>query len=177
MIGTAMAIDDPVVVVPYDPSWPDVFEAEANKLRSGLGSAVVDVHHIGSTAVPGMAAKPIIDILVVVRDIVDAPLVMKAMESSGFTCYGDFGVPGRKFYRREGIPPLHVHLFSDGHPSIERDLNFRDILRRETRIANEYAEVKIELVGKFHGDRPSYSRAKEEFIARIAGPRPMPRTF
>jgi len=170
-----MPLDDPIVIQDYDPRWPQFFAAQAAAVRAVLGSRLAAVHHIGSTAVPGMAAKPIIDMLAEARVPVICGDVAAALAGLGFTNHGEFGIPGRSFFRRDMAPRVHLHVFPEGHPSVVRDLGFRDQLRDDGDLRERYQRLKRDLAGAFRQDRPSYSRGKEAFILAAAGPRPAER--
>lgn len=170
-----MGLDDPVVIEEHDPRWAETFAVESARIRAALGERCVAVHHIGSTSVPGMAAKPIIDMIVAVNVPVGSRGVNAAMRSLGYANHGEFGIPGRVFFRRDEEPRMHVHVFPDGHPSIARDLGFRDRLRADPALAHEYAAMKRRLAAAHRDDRPAYSRGKEDFIVASAGPRPAAR--
>jgi GrpB-like predicted nucleotidyltransferase (UPF0157 family) len=96
-----------IEVVAYDPSWPGVFEIEREVLSRVLGELAVEIHHIGSTAVPGLVAKPIIDILVEVHDMAALDRLNPAMEAIGYDCMGEYGIPGRRYYRKGGDHRTH----------------------------------------------------------------------
>ena len=170
-----MGIDDPVVIQEHDPGWAEIFITEAARLRAALGDRCVAVHHIGSTSVPGMPAKPIIDMIVAVNVPVGSRGINAAMRGLGYANHGEFGIPGRVFFRRDEEPRVHAHVFPEGHPSVARDLGFRDRLRADAALAQRYAEMKRRLADAHRHDRPAYSRGKEDFIVASAGPRPEPR--
>lgn len=147
-------------VVPYDPSWQGQFELEAKLIQRALGSNCLGVHHIGSTSVPGLAAKPVIDIMPVVKDI--AAVDTAAMQQIGYVARGENGMPFRRFFQKDS---RHVHVFEEGSSEISRHLKFRDWLRTHQKDAAAYASLKFELA-KTH-DQGSYCLAKEPFITAI----------
>jgi len=171
----AMALNDPIVMAEYDPHWPEIFSAEAAAIHAALGAHLRAIHHVGSTAVRGMPAKPVIDMLAESCGPVDCSHLDGVLTARGFSNHGEFGVPGRVFYRRDAAPVLHLHVFPAGHPSVRRDLGFRDKLRADERLRVAYAAMKCQLAEAFRHDRPSYSRGKESFILDAAGPRPASR--
>jgi GrpB-like predicted nucleotidyltransferase (UPF0157 family) len=137
----------PITIIPYDPSWPEKFEQEAGLLRELLGELAVQIHHIGSTSVPGLAAKPIIDILLEVSDL-DALDALDAKNAGfnrlGYEPKGAFGIPGRRYFRKGGDQRTHhLHAFRTGDQNLARHVSFRDYLRAHPEIAKAYAEVKI----------------------------------
>src|SRR5919202_5964727 len=114
-----------VKVVPHNPQWRDAFEAEAKHVADALGENVVAVHHIGSTAIPDIYAKPVVDLLVEVRDITGVDGRSSEMESLGYEVMGEYGIHGRRYFRkddREGIRTHHVHAFEAGSAEAERHL-------------------------------------------------------
>lgn len=158
-----------VEVVPYDPAWPRLFASEAASLAALLGDELVEIHHIGSTAVPGLAAKPIIDILPVVRDIERIDSYNDLLLALGYTPKGENGIPGRRFFSKdvEGVRRVHVHAFAAGHPEIARHLAFVAYLRGHPAEAQAYADLKVELARRFPNDTVGYTDAKSEFIRAI----------
>jgi GrpB-like predicted nucleotidyltransferase (UPF0157 family) len=112
-----------VEVVPHDPRWRDAFEAEARQVAAALGENVAAVHHIGSTAIPDIYAKPVVDLLVEVRDIAEVDGRSSAMESLGYEVMGEYGIPGRRYFRkdsREGLRTHNIHAFEAGRNHITR---------------------------------------------------------
>ncbi len=158
-----------VEVVPYNPAWPRLFAAEAASLAALLGDELVAIHHIGSTAVPGLAAKPIIDILPVVRAIERIDALNDLLLALGYTPKGENGIPGRRFFSKdvEGVRRVHVHAFAAGHPEIARHLDFVAYLRAHPAAAQAYADLKRDLARRFPNDTVGYTDAKSEFIRAI----------
>jgi len=158
-----------VEVVPPRPEWPGLFTAEAERLRTVFGSKVVAIHHIGSTAISGIHAKPIIDILLVVKDIEKVDEYNPAMINLGYEPRGEFGIPGRRFFRREveGVRTHHVHAFQDGHADVERHLAFRDYLNAHPQEAEAYSILKQELAKQYPTDIEGYMDGKDAFIKEI----------
>lgn len=162
-----------VRVVPYDPAWPRQFLEEAERLQAVFGRELVDIHHIGSTSVPGLAAKPIIDILPVVRDIGVVDRFNGAMGEMGYEAKGELGLPGRRYFRRTHVRDgfvchsHHVHVYALGNPEIDRHLAFRDYLRANPEVARRYAELKQELARRFPRDIEGYMDGKDAFIKDV----------
>ena len=154
-----------VVVVPPDPLWPGRFRAEAGEIARVLGTDAVYIHHIGSTSVPGLAAKPIIDLMPVVRDIHAVDARTSALAALGYEAMGEFGLPGRRYFRRraEGNA-CHVHVYQSGHPDIARHLAFRDYLRACPKAAASYGALKETLAARFPDDLDLYMDGKDGFI-------------
>jgi GrpB-like predicted nucleotidyltransferase (UPF0157 family) len=162
-----VGLPDRVVVVPYDPTWPGEFEAESKRILRALGDNVVSVHHMGSTAVPGLFAKPIIDVLLEVHDIVCLDGQTGAMEDLGYEAMGEFGIPGRRYFRkcdRSGVRTHHVHAFQVGSAEIERHLAFRDYMVAHPAEAQAYGALKRELARAHPDDRQAYMDGKDAFV-------------
>jgi GrpB-like predicted nucleotidyltransferase (UPF0157 family) len=155
-----------IVVVPYDERWPEMFELEAARLRVVLGDEVVAIHHIGSTAVPGMIAKPIIDVLVEAENLGRIDGFDDCMEQNGYVPMGEFGIKGRRFFIRSEVEKriAHVHVFEAGDPHVARHTDFRDYIISSPGDARVYARLKTELTMRYPDDRDAYTKGKEEFI-------------
>src|SRR4030095_564220 len=139
-----------VKVVPHNPQWRDAFESEAKHVAAALGENVAAIHHVGSTAIPNIYAKPIIDMLVEVRDITEVDGQSSAMESLGYEVMGEYGIPGRRYFRKdnkEGIRTHHIHAFEAGSAEAERHLAFRDYMIAHPVDAQRYSELKRKLAG------------------------------
>jgi GrpB-like predicted nucleotidyltransferase (UPF0157 family) len=154
------------MVLPYDPGWPVVFEAEAPELRDALGPNVLALHHIGSTAVPGLMAKPTIDILAVVDSIDRMDEAVSAMAALGYQAKGENGVAGRRYFQKlDGeVHLVHVHAYPKGHPDIARHLDFRDYLRAHPDAARDYEDLKLTLAEAHTWDPKAYTRGKTDLI-------------
>jgi GrpB-like predicted nucleotidyltransferase (UPF0157 family) len=164
--------DGLVELVEYDPAWPAAFEAERERLAPLLGA--LEIHHIGSTAVPGLLAKPIIDMVALVDDL-DAP-VAALVSSGGYQYPWAFNatLAHRRFlcYPRASHRSHHLHLV-DNSAELERRLHLRDLLRKDPGLADEYVALKRTLAARFREDREGYTEAKAPFIRRVekqAGP-------
>jgi GrpB-like predicted nucleotidyltransferase (UPF0157 family) len=159
-----------VVVVPYDPAWVEEFARESPAVALALGDLLLAVHHIGSTAIPGIHAKPIIDILAVVRTIADVDRRNAALQALGYEAMGEFGIPGRRYFRKDdaaGNRTHQIHAFQVGSPHIERHLAFRDFLKAHGEYANQYAALKRRLADLHPTDIAAYSDGKDEFIKEM----------
>ena len=156
-------------VVPYDPRWPEAFASEAPRVRDAIGENVVAVHHIGSTAVPGLAAKPIIDIVVEVNDIEAVDAQNERMRQLGYEVRGEWGFSGRRYFvKREGSRRTHhVHVYQTGHPEIESACAFRDYLRAHPAQAREYGCLKQRLARQLPLAVQGYQEAKADFVERM----------
>ena len=158
-----------VEVVPYDPSWPVLFQSEAGQLAAILGEEVAAIHHVGSTAIAGMSAKPIVDILVEVHHIAKIDGLSSEMRNLGYKPKGEFGIPGRRFFfkDRDSVRTHHVHVFQIENPEIVRHLNFRDYMMAHPEEARSYSRLKEELAKKFSDDIEGYMDGKDKFIQEI----------
>lgn len=155
-----------ITVVPYDARWSDLFQEEADELTAMFGGEVVAIHHIGSTAIPGIHAKPIIDILVEVQDIERIDAFNQEMAERGYVPKGEFGIRGRRFFIKgtEESRTHHVHVFQTGDAEFERHLVFRDYLRAHPEEAQAYSRLKQELARRFPNDIDSYMAGKDDLI-------------
>ncbi len=157
-----------IEVVPYDPSWPSFFREEALKVQKALGANCLAIHHIGSTSVPGLSAKPIIDMLPVVENILEVERSTQAMEALGYEAKGEFGIAFRRYFQKGGKVRTHnVHVFEEGNPEILRHIKFRNWLRSHPEDAKIYASLKTELARKFPEDILNYCSGKEPFVNAI----------
>ncbi|MBY0271839.1 MAG: GrpB family protein [Alphaproteobacteria bacterium] len=154
---------------PYKPEWEKSFQDEAKALKEIFGKNLLEIHHIGSTAIPGTVAKPIIDILPVVEKIEDVDKLTPAFEKLGYTVRGEFGMPGRRFFikTKDGKRYFNVHVFQEGHPDIERHLRFRNHMRTHSEDAKAYSDLKKKLIADAPDDMEKYSWGKEDFVKAI----------
>jgi len=160
-----------VVIVAYDPRWPALYEEEKRLLRDLLGDALVAIEHIGSTAVPGLGAKPIIDIMAAVRRLADAEACIPALAAVGYEYAPEFEtiIPERRFFRKgpPGCRTHHLHIVEVTSEFWDHHLLFRDYLRAHPAVAEEYLQLKKRLAVRFAGDRASYTEAKSDFILGV----------
>ncbi len=156
-----------IEVVPYDTGWVSEFEAEGKRISGALGETVVRLHHIGSTAIPGIYAKPIIDFLMEVYDIVKLDDKSSALVKLGYEAKGEFGIPGRRYFRKNdasGVRTHQIHAFGVGSPEIERHLAFRDYMSVHAAEARAYSELKKSLAILHPHDIQAYMDGKDAFI-------------
>ncbi len=154
-------------VVPHDPAWQRAFEAEAEAIARALGDVVAALHHIGSTAIPGIPAKPIIDILLEVGDIARLDESQSAMEQLGYEALGEFGIPGRRYFRKDdsaGDRTHQIHAFRSDSPEIARHFAFRDYMIAHPKAAQAYAVLKQRLALQHPSDIQAYMDGKDAFI-------------
>jgi GrpB-like predicted nucleotidyltransferase (UPF0157 family) len=162
---------DEIVIGPYDPHWPAMYESEAAEIRRTLGGiTTVTLEHFGSTAIPGMSAKPIIDIMLGTTDKSRWPELIQPLREIGYDFWEENPKKERMFFVK-GLPPKpgrthHVHVFEIGSIYWDR-LLFRDYLRSHPNEALTYEQLKGGLAIKFKDDRDAYTRGKEDFVRRI----------
>ena len=161
--------DDPVVVVPYDPGWPSLYEHERLRVVDALGDLVRAVEHVGSTAVPGLSAKPILDILVGLRRLEDGQRCIEPLEILKYEYRGEAGVPGRLFFRKftRGERTHHLHVVELHGREWRRPILFRDALRQDGTLTAEYGQLKASLAREFSRDRERYTELKAHFIEQV----------
>jgi GrpB-like predicted nucleotidyltransferase (UPF0157 family) len=156
---------EPVIIVPYDPAWASSFASIRSRLSDALGDVALDILHVGSTSVVGLAAKPIIDIDVVIDSEDAVPSVIERLAAIGYVFEGDLGVPGRyAFAPPPGLPKHHPYVCAKDSPELARHVAFRDFLRGNPEESAAYGNLKFELASRFGRDRDGYSRAKTEFV-------------
>jgi GrpB-like predicted nucleotidyltransferase (UPF0157 family) len=166
-IGDARPSTGPVVLAPYDERWPALFEREAVRIRGALGDAAVVVEHAGSTSVPGLSAKPIVDIVLGVPDAVDEPAYVPALEAAGYVFR--FREPDwheHRFFKGPDTD-INLHVFSAGSSEIDRMLLFRDHLRTDTEDRERYEAAKRELAAQDWEQVQDYADAKTEVVEEI----------
>jgi len=154
-----------IQVVPYDSDWPQQFKCEAKKLYRALSNITCNIEHIGSTSVPGLAAKPIIDILISVHNIKAFDLEQSNLVSLGYEAKGEFGIAGRRYFQKGGNQRTHhVHVYQEGSEHLTRHIAFRDYLVANTDIAIAYQKVKLSAVQLCNNDSEQYQALKNDFI-------------
>jgi GrpB-like predicted nucleotidyltransferase (UPF0157 family) len=161
----------PVIIVDYDPQWPIVYEEEKAKIMGVIGHKVEAIEHIGSTAVPGLGSKPIVDMMAAVRDLAEAEECVRLLQEhlgyiditpepdqeEWFFCIGNKTKP-------EETNTIHLHLVKHDSYHWKKDILFRDFLRAHPDVAKEYYELKKRLSEEFGSDREGYTDAKASFI-------------
>jgi len=155
----------------HDPAWADQAQQERDRLRTAIGDVIVTVHHIGSTAIPGIRAKPILDLIPVVRSFADFDNSRQAVERLGYTWWGEYGLPGRRYCTFDdpvtGQRMVQLHCFEQGSPQVTRHLAFRDHLRSHPDLAREYEAEKARCRDCHPLDSHAYGDCKEAWIRRI----------
>ena len=159
-----------VEVVPHNPAWRSDFEAESEKIANAVGETGVALHHIGSTAIPDIYAKPVIDFLIEVKDISQVDGRNSAMEALGYEAMGEYGLPGRRHFRKansEEITTHNVHAFQAGSVEVQGHLAFRDYMISHPENANEYSQLKRKLAIEYPDDIEGYMDGKDRFIKQV----------
>ena len=152
-----------VEIAEYSPDWPRIFEREAAAIMAACRPWVTEVHHVGSTSVPGLAAKPVLDMMPIAAGTPEGLEAVPRMTALGYLYSGENGIPGRFYFRQgrvDGRTVAHVHMLPVGHPDARKHLVFRDHLRTHPDAAREYERLKRELASKYRDDRRTYTDAK-----------------
>lgn len=159
------------VIRSHDPTWRTQFEDEANAVQHALKEAVLGIHHIGSTAIPGLLAKPIIDMLIEARSLDAIDARAQAMTMLGYDARGEYGIEGRRYFSKASPTSagvgFHVHAFVHGDRSIARHLRFRDYLALHSEAAAAYGALKRSLSDADGVLAPDYTARKAPFVARV----------
>ncbi len=153
----------------YSPDWPIEFEREAERLRLLIGGELVAIHHIGSTSVPGLAAKPIIDLIPIARDIDRIDDCTSLFVEAGYKAWGEYGITGRRFFTKNAgeFRTHNLHVFGDGNPGIERHLALCAYLRHHEAACREYVALKREVYALHPADIGAYNDGKDAWIKRV----------
>lgn len=166
-----MSSSAPIVVVPYDPAWSLQYEEEKNRILAVISPYVVCMEHMGSTAVPGLAAKPVIDILIGVRSLADAPLFLPPLASLGYDYLQKHEAvfPERRYLHRlvNELHTHHLHIVEPDSNFFKVQIAFRDYLRAHLEACDAYAMLKFNLAINFSNNREAYTDAKRDFIQGI----------
>lgn len=151
----------------YDDKWIHKYEEEVNLLELIFGEEIITFEHFGSTSVPGMKAKPVIDMMCIVKDINKIDSFNEKMNSLGYDVAGEWGLPGRRLFRKGGENRSHhIHFYQFDNPQIHRHLIFRDYLRSHLDEVELYTNLKVELAERFD-DTSFYSQAKKPFVKEM----------
>ncbi|MBU5440375.1 GrpB family protein [Tissierella sp. MSJ-40] len=158
-----------IKVVDYDENWENEYEKEEHNIKAILQDELINSFHIGSTSVPGLKAKPIIDIMLVVHDINKLDLFSKQFEELEYEVMGEFGIIGRRYFRKGGDNRTHqIHAFQfDNIAEIERHLLFRDYLRKHPEVCKQYGELKSKLAEQYPNDIEGYGDGKDSFVKNV----------
>ena len=161
---------DSIHVVPHNPNWQLEYKRESMRLTRMMGANLLAIHHIGSTAIPNIVAKPIIDMLIVVQTIEQVELHGAAMAAEGYLAFGENGIAGRRYFVKRGPGgerTHHVHVYARGSAQIERHLVFRDYLLAHPAEARRYGELKQSLAALHSNDRKAYQDGKDALVHEL----------
>ena len=168
-VGEVKAHDAPINLADYDATWPTLFQREAQRIRDALSDRVVQIEHVGSTSVPGLAAKPLIDILLVVQDSSNEPMYLPALEGRGYL----LRIREPDWYQHRVLKGpdtnINLHVFSTGCVEIDRMLAFRDWLRTHIDDRLLYEQTKRELASRTWKHVQNYADAKTKVVQEILG--------
>ena len=159
-----------VEVVPHNLEWRSAFDQEATQIAIAIADNLVKIHHIGSTAIPNIYAKPIIDFLIEVKSIHRMDDQCAAMEALGYEAMGEFGLPGRRYFRKNSAPEIrthNVHIYQVGSTEITRHLAFRDYMIAHPEAAQQYSDLKRTLAKKYPRDIHAYMDGKDQWIKEM----------
>jgi len=155
----------PIVVVAYNPDWPKVFAALRGRVAGVLGDLALAVEQVGSTAVPGLAAEPIVDLDVLIPSTADLPAAVDRLATLGYVHQGDLGVAGREaFIQPPGTPRHHLYVCALGNEEYRRHVSCRDYLRAHPEAAAAYGALTRSAARRFRDDREAYTEAKSAFV-------------
>lgn len=155
-------------VVPYNSEWPNMFQNERIALAQILNDELINIYHIGSTSIPGLIAKPIIDILIVVKDINKIDEYNAALELIGYAAKGENGIPNRRYFQKGGDNRTHhLHIYELNDFNITRHIAFRDYLIAHPEQANRYADKKLALVKQNATDIEAYIEGKNDLVKEL----------
>ncbi len=162
-----------VRIVVYNPNWPEVYKLERDKIKEKIGEYIASIDHIGSTAVEGLVAKPIVDILIGLNSLDDAQFCIPKLEELNYEYVPEFEdvLPDRRYFRKpptgQGSRDFHVHMVEIKTYFWKRQLILRDYLRKFPEVANEYGELKLRLASELQDNREAYTEGKTDFIMSI----------
>ncbi|MGF1478825.1 MAG: GrpB family protein [Cyanophyceae cyanobacterium] len=154
--------------IPHNPEWQKLFEEEKQRLQAAIGSDVLEIQHVGSTSIPGIIAKPILDIGIAVANFEAAAVCIKPMEKLGYSYRGENGIPRRHFFARGEPRTHHVHILEITSWDWQGHILFRDYLIQHPAVAQEYVQLKLKLLEQYGGDRDAYQVGKSSFIEQQA---------
>jgi GrpB-like predicted nucleotidyltransferase (UPF0157 family) len=161
----------PVELVPHSPKWAEMAAAESARLKVALGDTLLTVHHIGSTSIPGIMAKPIVDLIPVVSDLMSLDAKVNALRTLGYRWHGEFGLTGRRYCTwtdpKTGRRIFQLHCYAQGAAEMPRHLAFRDYLLAHPAIAKAYETEKLRAASIRSDDTQAYNEQKNAWIQRV----------
>jgi len=156
-----------VKVIPHNELWHQLFAEEQARLRDAIGGYTLAIEHVGSTAVCGLSAKPIIDIALAVQQISDAERCVIPLENIGYEYRGENGIPGRHFFGKGEPRTHHLHIVEFDSDFWRNHLTFRDYLRQNAGVAAKYQKLKMRLAREYKNNREAYTEGKAAFIENV----------
>jgi GrpB-like predicted nucleotidyltransferase (UPF0157 family) len=159
-----------VVLFSHDPGWSGMFAAESSQIMDVLRPNAIQIHHIGSTAIPVTVAKPIVDMLVVVHEINAVDGCSESMQAMGYQVMGEYGIPGRRYFRKDnssGVRTHHLHVFAQGSAEIICHLAFRDFMNAHHEFAEKYSRLKQTLATRPQMTSENYQNGKSVFVREM----------
>lgn len=159
---------EPVIIVSYDSNWKTLYQKERDEIVAHIGEYILDIQHMGSTSVEGLAAKPIIDMMIGIPSLDDAKHCIPPLEAMGYEYVPEFekDLPMRRYLRKStgGIRTHHIHMVERSSDFWSKHITFRDILRSDTSVRDAYGALKYRLAQTYRDDREGYTDAKTDFI-------------
>jgi GrpB-like predicted nucleotidyltransferase (UPF0157 family) len=167
MIGLKRGV---VHLNPYTTEWKDAFQDEKRRILASIGSSILDIQHVGSTAIPGCWAKPIIDIAIIIESLEKVEACILPLQQIGYDYKGENGIPERHYFVKlvEGdIHTFHIHMCKPDNVNLQNQIIFRDYLLTHPDIMQAYSQLKLELAARYPTDRESYTESKSSFIENM----------
>ena len=152
---------------PYRNEWPALFDSEKKILLSAIGNHVIDIQHVGSTSIPGMRAKPILDLGIAVDEFENARTCIEPLTDIGYSFRGEHGIPRRHYFTKGDPTTHHIHMVEEYSDEWTKLIRFRDLLRADPKTAEDYRSLKLDLWERLSGDRKAYQAAKAAFIGKV----------
>ena len=160
-----------VRLLPHDPLWAEQAGREETRILEAIWPTIIEMHHVGSTAIPGIAAKPIIDLVGVTPDLKTLEAARSKIEQLGYAWHGEYGLEGRRFCTltdpETGLRKFHLHCYAQGDHSIRRHLAFRDHLRARPAVAAAYQRMKQDCAARHPDDSNAYTECKDRWIKQV----------
>ena len=156
-----------VCLADHSEYWKLIFQEEASQIQAVLQDTIQSIHHVGSTAIPNIKAKPIIDILIGVEGFSSIPIIVAQLEQLGYIYKGENGIPDRHYFSKGEPRCFHIHLTLSGNAIYNNHLHFLNHLKAHPNLAKAYEKIKMDLAAKFQNERLQYTEGKDEFIQSI----------